>query len=402
VPLQAQNPTAVERKGKATIASEPASGVTTRARRRRIAAATAAVPEDILAWEIFVRLRAKDVLRCRAVCRSWRRLTSAPDFLLAHHRRQPSLPLLTLHGTKGTKDGVRIFKHGRPLLGFDDYEGFKLHASCDGLLMISLSDGRFSICNPTTRQSAPLPCLTAAGDINIAALYLHRPSGEYRVLYWKGVDGDNLKAGYYVLTVRRGQLPRCIGVPSGIDKVMLKWHKTSTNVAAPVVFRDCLHWDLGCSHAGILVFDTAVETFRVMRPPAAATRYCTHLCDMEGSIGFSCNDYRFNTVANIWVIEDYEREVWSFKYNVELPENFRCFAGRQHLVLSHKGDVLLYKLSRLSSSSRIFHFDNTGKLLQEFLCDSWCLSNIGHWFKESLITHDISLRRGYARIFQRV
>jgi hypothetical protein len=61
VSLLAQNPT-VDDERKATTEAEPASGVTTRARRRRIAAATAALPEDILVWEIFVRLRAKDVL----------------------------------------------------------------------------------------------------------------------------------------------------------------------------------------------------------------------------------------------------------------------------------------------------------------------------------------------------
>jgi F-box interacting protein len=299
------------------------------------------------------------------------------------------------------------FKHGRPLLGFDDYKGFKLHASCDGLLLLSLSDGRFRICNPTTRQSAPLPCLTAAGDINMAALYMHRPSGEYRVLYWKWADRDNLKPAYYILTVRRGKSPRCIGVPSdipGMDKVMLDWHDTTMNLEPPVVFRDCLHWDLGSSHTGILVFDTAVETFRLMRRPDAATTYCTYLCDIQGSIGFSCNDYGWSTIAKIWVMEDYEREVWSFKYHVELPEDLSHFGNREHLVLSHKGDVLVYMLSRLymHSISRMHHFDNTGELLEEFLCDSWCLSNIGHWFKESLVTHDISLKRGYARIFQRV
>jgi hypothetical protein len=122
-----------------------------------------------------------------------------------------------------------VFKHGCPLLGLKDYEGFMLLASCDGLLLVSLSDSLFRICNPIISHTAPLPCLTAAGDINIAALYLHRPSGEYRILYWKGADQDHPKAAYYVLKVRRGQLPRCIGVPShtpGILKIMLdSWHR---------------------------------------------------------------------------------------------------------------------------------------------------------------------------------
>ncbi|XP_051221217.1 F-box protein At5g18160-like [Lolium perenne] len=339
--LLLQNPTAA-------IEAVRPGGVTTRARSRRIAAAAAALPEEILVWEILARLLAKDVLRCRTICRSWRRITSTPGFLLAHHRRQPSVPLVTLYGADRNGGGSQIFKHGRPILGFDDYEDFELLlASCDGLLLISLSRGRFSICNPTTRQCAPLRGLTATvGRINIAALYLHHPTGEYRVLYWKERIGNHHKAAYYILTVRRGQLPRCIGAPShipDIEKVMLPWDgMTPTNLDPPVVLHDCLHWDPGCD-AGILVFDTVVESFRTMhRPLDTPTRLFTRLCDMEGSIRFSCNADGW-TLAKIWVLEDYEREVWSFKYHVKLPETFGYMAAlRQHLVLSHKGDVLVY------------------------------------------------------------
>ncbi|CAM0879992.1 unnamed protein product [Alopecurus aequalis] len=357
VSLLVQNPTTIGRKE--TIA-EPAEGVTTRARSRRISAAATALPEEILGLEIFVRLPAKDVLRCRAVCRSWRGITSAPDFLLAHHRRQPSLPLITLYGASNTKGDLPIFKHGRPLLGLHDYEEFKLQASCDGLLLLSFSDGKFRICNPTTRRSAPVPCLTAAGLIGIAALYLHRSSGEYRVLYRK-------EAAYYILQVRSGRSPRCIGVPSDIVPA---WHGRATSkLAPPVVFRDCLHWYLN-SYSGILVFDTVVESFRLMRHAAAATNLCTRLCDMEGSIGFSCNGIRGRTIAKIWVLEDYEREVWSFKYHVQLPADVKIFRyidyDTQHLVLSHKGDVLVYT----PHNGYMFHIDRTGKLLEEFERDS--------------------------------
>jgi hypothetical protein len=147
-------------------------------------------------------------------------------------------------------------------------------------------------------------------------LYLHSPSGEYRILYW-----NYGTSAYYILMVPQGGSPRCIGVPSdtpGIDKVILDWNiMTTTNSVPPVVFRNYLHWDTS-SDAGILVFDTVLESFRLMRRPAAATGLCTRLCDMEGSIGFSCfGDGK--RVAKIWVLEDYEREVWSFKYQVQIP-----------------------------------------------------------------------------------
>jgi hypothetical protein len=143
-------------------------------------------------------------------------------------------------------------------------------------------------------------------------------------------------------------LSRCIRGPldsPGTEKIMLPWHETnSTNFAPPVVFGNCLHWNSGClcSDDGIVVFDTVVESFRSMPSPAGATRLCNRLCDMEGSMGFSCFDHG-RTVAKIWVLEDYERAVWSFKYCIKFPIQTLCNrADTKHLVWSHKGDMLVY------------------------------------------------------------
>ncbi|CAM0908938.1 unnamed protein product [Alopecurus aequalis] len=403
--LLVQNPTAADRK---ETAAEPAPRVATRAWRRRLAAATAALPDEILVWEIFVRLPANDVLHCRAVCRHWRGLTSATDFLLAHHRRQPSLLLVMQHSEESPDPAL---EGCYPVLGlddynglkfytFNDYNGFKIHASCDGLLLISLPNGSFSVCNPATRQCAPLPCLNAAADRldTAAALYLHRPSDEYRVIYWKWRDqADHLEdAAYYIVMVGQGHSPRCIGVPPRIQKAMMACYRT----APPVVLHNCLHWERDFGDADILVFDTVAESFRLMRRPADATRLCARLCDIEGSIGFSCFDDG-RTAAKIWVLQDYDREVWSFKYHVELPlKSLYNLQDAQHLVLSHKGDVLVCD----HSYGNMFHCDNTGKLLESW----WSMSFIiGPWFKESLVKHDFFPRQsctwlGQPRFFQRL
>jgi hypothetical protein len=205
-----------------------------RTQSRRLAAVTTAVlPEEILVWEIFVRLPAKYVIRCRAVCRYWYNLTSTHDFLLTHHQRQPSLLLLTLEGhstdpflgltsdafgrdpiiVRGLPSPVFLHAHdrrrwhGHPILGFDDYNGSRIHSSCDGLLLLlSLPDGRSIIYNPATRECVALSGQTAAGRVRTAALYLHRPSKEYRVLYRNRLEDD-----YYILTVQQRRSPRCIG-----------------------------------------------------------------------------------------------------------------------------------------------------------------------------------------------
>jgi hypothetical protein len=71
------------------------------------------LPEEIV-WEILIRLPPKSLISCRAVCRAWRSATSNLDFLLAHHDRQPTLPVVTLtelrHPYFGDKD-ILTFDH---------------------------------------------------------------------------------------------------------------------------------------------------------------------------------------------------------------------------------------------------------------------------------------------------
>uniref|UniRef100_M8C985 F-box associated domain-containing protein n=1 Tax=Aegilops tauschii TaxID=37682 RepID=M8C985_AEGTA len=342
-----------------SVVTEPKADEEPAARRTR-SRRVDRLPEEILVWEILVRLPARDILRCRAVCRG----TYSTN-------REAGLPILG-------RD------RGRPVLGFDDYndcDGFKLHSACDGLVLVRGSDGCFNICNPATRQFAPLRSLDHI-NLKIAALYLHRPSGEYRILYWKESHWDGTRhkaAAWHILTVQRRSLPKCIGVPSD----------------NPVIV--CLHWKPGWLHnyvRGILIFDTVVESFRAMCCPSGSTYCDTRLCDVEGLIGFSCfGDGR--TVARIWVLEDYEREVWSFKYHVKFQVESLCrHTDTQHFILSHKGDMLVYSMS----ARYMFHCDSTGKLLEEFRWNpmSHNLSITGHRFKESLVEHEFFMRRGAA------
>jgi hypothetical protein len=94
--------------------------------------ATPFLPMLVVVWDILVRLPAKALLRCRAVCRSWRDLTSGDDFLLAHHQHQPSLPLLSFGGeidacrrnvdaALDAFDFRRRPAERRPVLRFSDY-----------------------------------------------------------------------------------------------------------------------------------------------------------------------------------------------------------------------------------------------------------------------------------------
>ncbi|KAL6629462.1 hypothetical protein ACP70R_029227 [Stipagrostis hirtigluma subsp. patula] len=361
------------------------------------------LPEELVVWEILVRLPAKDVLRCRAVCHSWRRLASDADFALAHHERQPSLPLVFFHGrvhryspsvvVDAALDALHLGAAGeperRPVLRFNDYNqgrGFNVHTSCDGLLLLSLPGSRVYVCNPATRQWMAPPNLTGG---NVVGLYPHTPSGEYRVLYWKwSSPPQGYNAVYYVLSLGSPAEPTYIGLPvtsPSVKQIALR----HVDGHPPVLLHSCLHWALRLLHEKtLLVFHTVAESFRLMSSPIPpdSQRTLAQLLEMDGLLGISHVD-EGETTVKLWVLQDYETEVWSFMYHIEIPmleiRNIADHSSFAVTVVSQNGDVLV----RCSSSCHLFHCDRKGRLLKMLRWDCVCSRPTGHWFKESLVRH---------------
>ncbi|CAM0879380.1 unnamed protein product [Alopecurus aequalis] len=384
-----------------------------RTQRDVAATAAAALPEDLVLWEIFYRLPAKEILRCRAVCRSWRRLTCDAEFLLAHHRRQPSLTLvLSKSPTSGkapaTLDAFDLRQSPavrRAILGFissNECQKYYIHASCDGLLLLSRCYRLYYICNPATRQWCALPDLS-----NVAALYHHLPSDEYRVLCQK--QDPNGPAGsvvYYVLTVGsslEGQ--RCIGhpVPSPSLKKKLSWVSSAqlNYHNPPVLLHGCLHWYSGSyfdNQCNVVVFDTVDESFRCIQPHIAGYAATAHLGQMDGTLCIRHLD-RGTMIVQVWVLQDYEMEVWSLKCQIQLPvlEMKKYVSDKEDIsweTVSDNGDMLLSGLYPLL----LFHCDSKGKLVDKFQKDFYTPSALWLSFKESLVRHVFFERKDRKRV----
>jgi hypothetical protein len=111
------------------------------------------IPDEIMVWDILVRLAPKDLLRCRAVCPAWRRATSTRRFLLTHHSRQPTLPLLCGYKDIADFDGMAVdiipLEHLTVLVSDGQlqsiarfgplYWSFRVEAFCDGLLVLTIN-----------------------------------------------------------------------------------------------------------------------------------------------------------------------------------------------------------------------------------------------------------------------
>ncbi|KAG2657694.1 hypothetical protein PVAP13_1KG196100 [Panicum virgatum] len=322
--------------------------------------------------------------------------------------RQPSLPLLNglarylkhcyFHACRRNVDVAldaldfrRRPAERRPVLRFSDYDrrgSSAVHASCDGLLLLSLPNGTFYICNPATRQWTRLPRLHGFAR----GLYRHSSSGEYRILY----RGWGRFGCYYVRTVTSAK-PRCVEAPPIMGSVS----------TPPVLLHGRLHWAVPVSRSqekGLVVFDTVAESFRAWRMscPADGNWPWVNLLEMDGTLGITRTD-ESSMVLQLWVLQDYETETWSLKYRIQLPIMEVASIGQKcsffnACSVSKEGDVLFRTdLSR----GDLFHCDSKGKLLQKLHWDHVSSHVSGQWFKESLVRHDLFERRdGLRRVSQ--
>ncbi|VAH85136.1 unnamed protein product [Triticum turgidum subsp. durum] len=358
------------------------------------------LPDEITIWEILVRLPPKSLLRCRAVCRAWRSATSTRQFLLAHHALQPALPLLYGYNFVGDEvesldiipfhqragaDQPQLQLH--PVARLEQDSDFHhLEACCDGLLVLSfrhtsVRDWRFAVCNPATRQYAPLPLPYGCNiEYSLLGMYRHIPTGDYRLLMYRDsvlmpheLVPDPPEDGSYIFTLGSGQPPRYIGFPDA---------QVLTYTFGSLLFRGCLHWHPPGST--ITVFDTTTELFWQMRAPVVPGH--AKLFQMDGMLGMpGFNDAA--TAIDIWVAQDYEREVWACKYRVDfsfadLTLQFGKLDESSWVVaVPWDGDVLLL----INFGEWLLQVDIEGKLVATSHRRGLGPANL--WLKQTLVQH---------------
>ncbi|CAM0884870.1 unnamed protein product [Alopecurus aequalis] len=325
------------------------------------------LPEEIIFWEILVHLPPKSLVRCRAVCRSWRRATSTRPFLLAQHGRQPNLPIISdgEYGNCGYDD-IFTFDHRaadaqlHAVAPLD--ASFNLEVSCDGLFVLSkcgTTGTSFCVCNPVTREHAPVGTPWDFSIFSVLGMYLHRPTGEYRLLLhrWSTV-GPLLPqgtTGCYVFSLGSDQPPRHIGGPDAASGL---------HVHTPATVRDSLHWSI---------------------------------FEMDDKLG----TYSYNEAmgaVDIWVLQNYECEVWRHKCGLKLPvKEIRGQLGRWSddsygTIVSVDGDILLL----VSYGGWMFYVNTDGKLVHSFHRDCQQIYACDFRLKQTLFPHNFfTAREGY-------
>ena len=121
--------------------------------------------------------------------------------------------------------------------------------------------------------------------------------------------------GCYVFLLGSDQPPRYIGWPemeSGCFDVpvrvhaSLHWYRVYYPSAGSLPYNESKSYP-------VIAFNTIEESFRMMHAPMGASGA---LFQMDGILGMSIHNY---AEINIWMMKDYEREVWALKQKIELP-----------------------------------------------------------------------------------
>ncbi|TVU33466.1 hypothetical protein EJB05_25286, partial [Eragrostis curvula] len=287
------------------------------------------------------------VLRARAVCRAWRRITSSRAFTAAHAGRRPLELIVQLHDGSDTLDTV-------PLATLDEaarrslhvrypefprraneifWTGYTLIASCDGLLLFERSTciGRdLFVCNPVTRQWTTLPRLLPGACTLPCGFYIHGPSGEHRVLC---LVTDYQQGWHYASSLEVAESRR-VGPGFPLKRI------GNDKPVACLNLRGKLHWlqhpevlfSRDNTHPGkILAFDTVSETFRqISRPPRDRRYEQFFLLEMEGMLAMTAI---VNGAMDVWVLEDYNDDrSWTRRHRVVDPAAavVACVLGDQY------------------------------------------------------------------------
>ncbi|GJN15366.1 hypothetical protein PR202_gb02273 [Eleusine coracana subsp. coracana] len=251
---------------------------------------------DDIVVEILVRLPSKSVLRCRAVCKNWLRITTDPSFL-------------TLHADASAARDDRT-------PGLDDSE----RHSC-----VSQRPGLYIVCNPATRQwtnmpvLAPQPCFTAFP----CGFYRHGPSGQYRLLcrgivlvgeeeeesdianyYGMGAAANY----YYILTAGGGRPRQLLRQRAPADRPLLR-----IGYQVPVSHRGVLIWcslhPMAPRMGKMLTFHTVSEAFRLMATPSHGQEVAI-LFELDRELCVATIPPCVSRL-DIWVLHDYAAETWT-------------------------------------------------------------------------------------------
>jgi len=263
---------------------------------------------------------------------------------------------------------------------------FRVHATCDGLLLINSMDSLF-LCNPATRQWSPLPPLRAT---EIKALYARtdhgRRSGDYRILFRSGDGGP-----YHALSTGTHGVYM---IQSPAEHEFTEYLHERLEMGLPPAYKESpalvhgrLHWppegweDEADTGPCLVVFDMETEQFgRIRQPPAfnddvhpeEGRRCHLKLFEFNGKLALSC--VHLINLIEVWV--DYDRQEWALSQKVTVPPAIIHKSRNAYVISDEESCIFVYhRFGAIFFKKRRFVLEYTGCFRVHFF---------GHMYQESL------------------
>uniref|UniRef100_A0A2P2JLA4 F-box domain-containing protein n=1 Tax=Rhizophora mucronata TaxID=61149 RepID=A0A2P2JLA4_RHIMU len=355
------------------------------------------LPDDILAFEIFVRLSVMDVIRCMFVCKQWYSLIKTPQFISAHlscssFSSSTSQPSMFVYHFCFNKRRRLLSSHCDPQ-SFNDYHEipypFPLHSfftilgPIHGLFClfndgddVPTRDRLYCLWNPSVRRYTRLPLPTFSDKIKLIArgFGFDCKNKDYKavvlVYFSMGKDGFCDTPDCQVVSLKQRSW-RTLVAPQET-----KCHSVSGN---GLFVNGALHWvakknrDEDPFFNFVLAFDIANETFKKMELPQELLRGSHRYSILEAKGSLACFDYHkdvddlipgppgFNGYS-IWVMKEYGMaNSWI---------QMCTFAPMEKLLWVYgfwgNGDEILIKKEGYSGRNRLFLYDTKTQGSKDF------------------------------------
>ncbi|KAK8661857.1 hypothetical protein V6N13_091447 [Hibiscus sabdariffa] len=289
-------------------------------------------PDEVI-LQILARLPVKSLFKTKTVCKLWYRLVSDKYFVKLYNEVSTKNPMVLIEAWVPfeSKSSLICVDYSRVVSEVSlDFlkDRVKVRASCNGLLCCSSipHKGVYYVCNPMTRVSKWLP---RSRERPVTRFY---PDGE-ATLVGLACDISRNKFNVVLAGYHRtfGHRPDGTFICLIFDLHSNRWRKfvshlddqfKNMNKNQVVFVNGALHWLTGsCSY--ILALDLDYDVWRKIPLPdevSYGTGNRVYLLDSSGCLSLiQISD----AWMKIWVMEDYEKEVWHMVDGVSL----QCIRG---------------------------------------------------------------------------
>ncbi|XP_039837159.1 uncharacterized protein LOC120697838 isoform X2 [Panicum virgatum] len=343
----------------------PSSPPTSRARRAPAGSSSGVLPPDVL-FDVFLRLAAKELCRLRAVCHSWRCLTTDPLFITAHVARHPG-PLFLAKLRDNTAQICIVDLSGNVVKRIPVPEGcHHHHLLCTRLNLACLATdlNKCHVLNPATGAVYTLPEGPAVEHVNrvnlrhpntFFALGRVTSTGEYKVLrmFNRWAPGHDGKQLFEAFTINGGSARHA------------QWrgrqgHDLITEALSGVVVDGVVYFLMdkvygrsfytGISPDHIVSFDLGTEEWRRdLQGPISRNidskkvlRTIRNQLTLVELKGFLVISYYHQLVMDLWFLMDFETGLWVKEYSIQTESIVRRPSYAEPLLVLDDGRLVIY------------------------------------------------------------